>query len=360
MRTEVVLVNVANSADLAVVVSSQDFNSVAGSSSHAPSPPMLYGLRLAGTDEYRYIGQTAANLGRRMYGHRWESGRESPRLPVHKWIRSHKGQGITVDVLAEFDAGDVASLDASEIETIALLRTAGHRLLNVSDGGQGSRGVKRSVSSRLSQSQRMSGAGNPRFGTTWSTELREKIMSRMPDQSGDKNGNWGRTFSAEHRRLLSENHADVRGENGSFYGRHHTERTRETMRERHAERTSGQKAAITAKRMASLSARSPEDVAASSRKRTASARARDPGHQMRMTEAALAAASARSSEETNVIVARRRDTLSNRNPAEVAQTKARKQSTWASRTPEQIEASLIKRRATVAAREAKNKQTEWK
>ena len=265
-----------------------------------PEPSIIYGLRLSDSSEYRYIGQTTMP-GRRMYLHRWNAGNESPKLPVHKWMKKYLEE-VVMDTIETIETGNHPALNAAEVHHIAERLARGDRLLNMTDGGDAVRGYVATVESRAAHSERMTGAGNPRFGTTWSPELREKIMANMPDQSGEKSPRFGKTNSAEYRAKLSENHHDVNGTNNPFFGKSHSDETHEKMRAWHAQRRADLESGIVPR-----ATRTPEMKAA----------------------AALLYA--------------------NRTPEQIASAFANRSAAQARRTPEQIANATAKSNATKAA-----------
>lgn len=226
----------------------------------------IYGLRLTGTTEIRYVGQTKT-LERRLYLHRWHAttATRPPGLPVHKWIAAKGADNIEHVILEQLNpAVGKEALDDAERRHIAELRNAGHRLLNLTDGGEGTHGYTGTPEKNQAHAERMRGEGNPRYGTTWTPELREKIAAAKPDQSGENNPRYGVKLSDETRAKISANHADIRGEKNPYYGRKHSEETRAKMK-----RTPEQRAAISERMRRQAAARTPEQVAAIAAKQRA-------------------------------------------------------------------------------------------
>jgi hypothetical protein len=228
---------------------------------------VVYGLRLSDCDEYRYVGKTTKSLYQRIYLHFWESSKDSPRLPVHKWIKSVGSENVSVDILKEIDNENDEELSLAEINEIGKCRSANHRLLNLTDGGEGTRGYRGTEKSRTAQSEKMSGKNNPRYGTKWTPELRKKIMSAVPDQSGSNSPRFGKKNSEEHRKKISENHHDVSGQNNPFYGKVHTKQTRKKMSEAWSKRSPEQIEKMIEKRKHTLSQRTHEELSEMAEKR---------------------------------------------------------------------------------------------
>lgn len=92
---------------------------------------VIYGLRLVGSTEYRYIGLTRQKPSQRLYQHQHPT--HNPKVPVSKWALAHKGE-VVMDILEEIPVGDEERLYISEMYWISQIRSFGHRLLNLSDG----------------------------------------------------------------------------------------------------------------------------------------------------------------------------------------------------------------------------------
>lgn len=333
----------------------------------------VYGLRLATELEYRYVGQTTRTLSKRFYMHNWEAHSRGSHLPVHKWMRKHAGEEILIEALGSVNEGDLGSLNELEIAAIATLRAEGNRLLNVTEGGEGTIGYRGTPEKNKRHSEKMTGPGNPRYGTKWTDELRQKIAAALPDQSGENSSRWGATNSPEHRQKISENHHDVSGENNPFHGKTHSEHTREKMRSAAANRSEEERAAISAKHSATLKARTPEQLADFGAKMSAARKSR-PDLQVALTKAAAAAAASRTQEERDAITAKKRATAASKSPEERAASAERRANAWtpeqraeqaerarlraANRTPEQNAAIAAKRLATIAAKKNTERKAE--
>jgi len=224
----------------------------------------IYGIRLLGSDEYRYVGLTQARLAVRFAKHR-ANARSGRRTAFYDWLRKHSSE-VTIEIL-ERVATSRADLGHAEIRWIADLKSAGHRLLNISDGGLGPSGVVWSdeqreaarirstgrpgvsrpgplgpfYGHRHSEEQRAKwsadrkgsnvgaenpnfgkfGPDHPAFGSTWSEEARARLSEA---RTGEGNPNFGKSASAETRAKMS---AARRGRpmpssRRSAHTRHHT------------------------------------------------------------------------------------------------------------------------------------------
>ncbi len=94
----------------------------------------IYGLSHG--NEIRYVGQTKQSLDKRLRSHLGAARRGAQHWSA-RWIRS-TGYAVEIVVL-EHDP--VGGLDEAERAWIALLRDMGCRLTNLTDGGEGVRGL---------------------------------------------------------------------------------------------------------------------------------------------------------------------------------------------------------------------------
>jgi hypothetical protein len=161
---------------------------------------IVYGLRLADSDEYRYIGKTSRGAKQRLSEHRHHA-RTAPSTPVQHWMKRHVDDELAMDVLAVAPEGDHGQLNALEVEHIAALRAVGHPLLNLTDGGEGTPGYVPTEAKRELMSKLMSGEGNPMFGSS---------------RTGEQNPMFGRSGP------LAPSYGKF-GEDAHAYGFRHTE-----------------------------------------------------------------------------------------------------------------------------------------
>ncbi len=187
----------------------------------APVVGRIYGIRLATSDEYRYIGLTESTVARRFAQH-VGSARRGRRTPFYDWLRKHGAESVQADLLEEVVTSR-DDLGAAEIRWIAKRRQMGDRLLNLSDGGIGPTGVVWTAEQREAARVRSTGrpgvsrpgALNPFHGKKHSEEQRARWSeSRAGTNVGPDNPNYGRygpqhpgfghTMSDEARRALSE------------------------------------------------------------------------------------------------------------------------------------------------------------
>lgn len=203
----------------------------------------IYGIRSAGSREYRYIGLTTKTVRARFQKHLLVA-RSGRKTPFYDWLRKHVQEAEAVVLADHFLM--LSELGRAEVDYIRWFRSAGHRLLNVSEGGLGPTGVvwteeqreaarirstgRKGVSrpgalhpffgGHHTEEQRAKwsverkgtfagpanpnygkfGKDHPSFGHQWSAESRE-ALSEM--RKGDRNPNYGKTASAETRARMS-------------------------------------------------------------------------------------------------------------------------------------------------------------
>jgi group I intron endonuclease len=136
---------------------------------------LIYGLySTKSPDNIRYIGQTTRSIRERMSGHRKDSKKWNS--PVYRWWIKHESEGFLIKAVPIC----IGKWNETEIDCISSAKSLGFDLLNISEGGKGSKGSKR-------------------------TEEQRRIMSelRMGKQAGAKNGMFGRTHTVEARAKIS-------------------------------------------------------------------------------------------------------------------------------------------------------------
>lgn len=112
---------------------------------------------------YRYIG-ISTDPAKRFVRHRANARNGDP-LPVYCWMRKY-GDDVSFTILESYDDYDEAL--NREIEWIADLRTHGYDLLNTTDGGEGSLGVKRTQAQKDHLSALWTGVPKPpRVNPPW-------------------------------------------------------------------------------------------------------------------------------------------------------------------------------------------------
>jgi hypothetical protein len=119
--------------------------------------PVIYALIDPRTEEVRYVGKSVYGI-QRAYAHK-EPGCLRRNLNPHKcnWIRQLNSLGLQFKVCILQEVEDEVLLGDVERNWISKLRTEGVRLLNVTDGGEGTLGRKLSAKSIAKLSKSKSG-----------------------------------------------------------------------------------------------------------------------------------------------------------------------------------------------------------
>lgn len=145
------------------------------------------------TNGKQYVGQTV-NFKRRMGQHRWAAGRGNKNRPLYNSLRKHGFKAFVIEHI------DVATdmLSAYEIDLIARLDTKVPNGYNLTDGGEGTPGVKGSMK-----------------GKTFSKEHRDKISKAL---KGNKNC-LGNKMSDKNREIMRQ----------ANLGKKHSEATKRKM-----------------------------------------------------------------------------------------------------------------------------------
>ncbi|GAB6936684.1 NUMOD3 domain-containing DNA-binding protein [Isoptericola variabilis] len=203
---------------------------------------VVYGVRLRGSEEYRYVGLTTKRPTVRLRRH-LSNARSGRKTAFYDWLRKH-AEEVVVDPL-DTEWGSLESLGESEIIWIASLRDEGHRLLNIADGGLGPTGVEWTEEMREAARQRATGRKGvsrpgplaPFYGRSHTAEQRAKWSEERkgtfvgPDNPnygkfGKDHPSFGHTMSAESRAALSEMR---KGERNPNFGKKASAETRAKM-----------------------------------------------------------------------------------------------------------------------------------
>jgi hypothetical protein len=208
-----------------------------------PFAGCVYGVRAVGSDEYRYVGLTTGTILRRRSEH-FKSAERGKKTPFADWLRKRGNrEEVFFESLELVMSEDLDDLGAAEQKWIKRLRSEGHRLLNLTDGGLGPRGYVWTAEQRQAAADRMRGKkrknvprgpDHPSWGWSPSDELRARWSAQRKGMNkGGANPNFGK-FGPEHpafghavspetRQLLSE--AKI-GEKNPNYGKSASPETR--------------------------------------------------------------------------------------------------------------------------------------
>jgi len=101
----------------------------------------IYGLRLKSTTEFRYVGYTYKEINKRLTEHYDEKQNKDKT----EWLSQNKGNVETIQI--ETFISDIPYAHKQEIYWIKFYKDSGHRLLNKTNGGEGTNGYKHSKES---------------------------------------------------------------------------------------------------------------------------------------------------------------------------------------------------------------------
>lgn len=202
----------------------------------------IYGIRLCSESRYRYVGLTTKTTKVRLRQH-WREAVAGRRTPFYDWLRKQDRCDVVVDHLDWADELD--ELGEAEVAWIALLRSEGHPLLNLADGGLGPTGVEWTAEMREAARVRATGRKipsrfgeeNPFYHREHSAQQRAKWSAmRKGTNTGKDNPNYGK-FGSDHpsfghvmsdaaKAALSEK---MKGVGNHNFGRTASEETRAKM-----------------------------------------------------------------------------------------------------------------------------------
>lgn len=211
-----------------------------------PFAGVIYGVREIDSDEFRYVGLTTGTVIRRRAQH-WKAVQHGRRTPFIDWLGTHDDrESVYFQPLELVMSEDLDDLGEAERTWIARMRSEGHRLLNLTEGGLGPRGYvwtdeqRRAAGDRSRGRKRtdsLRGEHNPMWGRSHSDEQKARWSAkRKGSNAGSKNPNFGK-FGSEHpsfghtmpeasKSRLSEMR---RGEGNPNYGKAASAETRAKM-----------------------------------------------------------------------------------------------------------------------------------
>lgn len=134
---------------------------------------IIYGLKEKNSTEIKYIGLTTVKLNSRFNRHLTDKKID------HKtnWIKKVGRNNIEI-IIIDDNITDIDTLYEKEIFYIDKYKSEGHKLTNITNGGEGWRNMEFSDEHKKNISLNhadVSGENNPMFGKTHSIEAKEKI-----------------------------------------------------------------------------------------------------------------------------------------------------------------------------------------
>ncbi|MGO2521585.1 MAG: NUMOD3 domain-containing DNA-binding protein [Microbacterium sp.] len=172
-----------------------------------PFVGVIYGVREIDSEDFRYVGLTTATIPRRRAQH-WKAVQHNRRTPFVDWLGTHDDhESVYFQSLELVMSEDLSDLGAAERTWITRLRSDGHALLNLTEGGLGPRGYvwteeqRRAAGDRSRGRKRtdsLRGDKNPMWGRSHSDEQKARwSRERKGSNSGDENPNFGK-FGSDH------------------------------------------------------------------------------------------------------------------------------------------------------------------
>lgn len=149
----------------------------------------IYGLKIKGCDDIRYIGQTKQSLSRRFSNHICDFRNNTKKT---NWIRKYRND-IEI-ILIEDGIKTLEECNNREIFYIKYYRGIGYNLINLTDGGYGLVGHKQSDEFRRNASERMK-SNNPMK----MEDIRNKVSNT---QKGKTSPNKGKKINSENMRRI--------------------------------------------------------------------------------------------------------------------------------------------------------------
>jgi len=144
---------------------------------------------ITGPTGKQYIGITSRTLARRWTEHKRDAKR-GDETPLYRAMRKYGSSAFTVDQLATANSWD--ALCDCEIDAIASKATMVPRGYNLTNGGEGTLGMK----NRVTWGAAISAAKKGRHSYTPTPETREKIASAQR----------GRVFTEQHKAKMRDAH----------------------------------------------------------------------------------------------------------------------------------------------------------
>lgn len=171
----------------------------------------IYGVRRADEREFRDVGQTKYTVAHRRMT-RFRAAIRGRKTPFYDWLRKFDDREDLYFESLELIVGGPEELNAAEARWVASLRGDGHRLLNLTDGGDGVRGYIWTAEQRQAARERgrgragvsRPGPDHPMWGRTHTDEQQAKWSEgRKGTNTGASNPNFDKSASDETRAKMS-------------------------------------------------------------------------------------------------------------------------------------------------------------
>lgn len=170
-------------------------------------PVTIYALCSSRDCEIRYIGQTTQTVKHRLAQHK-SYARKLKSTAVHKWLVREMDQGFDVQIMVICHD---AIWNTTEIELIAKYKEMGCRLLNLTEGGEGTVGYSPEYRARPDVAERNRNT-KPWLGRKHTEESKQKVreakLGKPAPWNIEKNkariGLPGHKHTEEFKRKLSE------------------------------------------------------------------------------------------------------------------------------------------------------------
>jgi group I intron endonuclease len=170
----------------------------------------IYAIKLIGSNEYRYVGLSVQPEVR--FRQHINSTKNGKTLPINNFIKKYgenNVEWIELEVLPE------NKLKRAEQKWILKLKSEGHNLLNLTDGGEGIFGFRHSEEQKQKWSEMrrgsITGDKNPNYGKfgkdhpAYGRVLSEETKQRLSqNKSGTGNPNYGKKISDETKQKMSD------------------------------------------------------------------------------------------------------------------------------------------------------------
>ena len=210
------------------------------------SSGIIYGIRLFNSPDVRYVGLTTTSIEQRFKSHQKAAAGAVRKYPLYDWMRKHNKGSFEIFVIETVED----DLEDKERYWIKEYKRNGHKLLNLTEGGQGPNGHVWTEEQRSRHSKKMKEVVNrPEvkekikknrvifYGEKHSDEQKRKWSEeRKGSITGVKNPNYGkfgpshpsygRKLSEEAKQKLSKERL---GEKNPNYGKSASEETRKKL-----------------------------------------------------------------------------------------------------------------------------------